>query len=502
MKPARLVPLLLALAAPGAVAQGYVVAAGFPAGDAFDDAAAKLAAHRKADVVRFDPADLAGLESELRRRQPATVGVVIRPEHLEWDFARRFLSLASRIDDDPFTDFEYGFLTGGNAEEAMAFVSRSIAAGVEPRDPSIASLGVWGIKKSQEVSQPFAVRKRRIPRVEGRIADAKHFPEEGRDLGFIREFLPKLAGRSIVELGGHGYPREIVGGPRWSDLVEADLAGAVVLNIACYTAVTGTWYEDDWGAGVVRKREIPPEESFGLQVLRRGAAGYTAYLCPRPAGPELACDLAALAVEGMSLGEARRRDYDKLVLGFLAAGRSGLELKPVRDGDPVRRPADVVADLMLEMGTGGIVFGDPALRPFAGDPGGGPVEVSVGKRSGGIEVEAELQGGGIFLYATDPTTSWDGKGEPAMKIVARVPVGDRFVAAVKLEDVVYGKKALPARLVWAVEEDHGRRFVHLKALFQRVPMPGNLTARWSIRLTEDPVAAARSGVDPPAAPGK
>src|SRR5207249_900111 len=155
-----------------------------------------------------------------------------------------------------------------------------------------------------------------IPQLEGRLASPKHLVNEGRDTQFIKEFLPKLSGKSLVIFGGHGYPREVVGGPTWKDLAGLKLDSAVALNIACYTGVTETWFEHDKKDHVVRKRKIPMSESFALALLRTGVIGYVAYVCERPAGPELFTDVSALVSEGMSLGDVRRRDYDKIVLGY------------------------------------------------------------------------------------------------------------------------------------------------------------------------------------------
>src|SRR5690606_14973491 len=111
--------------------------------------------------------------------------------------------------------------------------------------------------------------------------------------------------------------------------------------------------------------EVAPEESFCLALLDTGVVGYTAYVCPRPAGPELETDLARLIADGASLGDARRRDYDRTVLGFLGYGMERLELAAVADGATLERTGDVVRDLMLEGATGGLLFGDPAVVPFA-----------------------------------------------------------------------------------------------------------------------------------------
>jgi hypothetical protein len=63
------------------------------------------------------------------------------------------------------------------------------------------------------------------------------------------------------------------------------LRGAVVLNVACYTGVTSTWYKSDWRASKWTRQTVAPEDSFSLALLHTGVLGYTAYLCPRPAGP-------------------------------------------------------------------------------------------------------------------------------------------------------------------------------------------------------------------------
>src|SRR5207247_6269405 len=107
-----------------------------------------------------------------------------------------------------------------------------------------------------------------------------------------------------------------------------------------------TWFENDRNDRLVRKRKVPMSESFALALLRTGVIGYVAYVCGRPAGPELFTDVSALVSEGMSLGEVRRRDYDKIVLGYLGYGARTIELKPVTDGKKLEPPKDVVRDVM------------------------------------------------------------------------------------------------------------------------------------------------------------
>src|SRR5205814_9189752 len=145
------------------------------------------------------------------------------------------------------------------------------------------------------------------------------------------------------------------------------------LNMDCDTGVTGPWFENGWRERALRKRKIPTSESFALALLRTGVIGYVAYVCEWPAGPELFTDVSALVSEGMSLGEVRRRDYDKIVLGYLGYGASRLELKPIADGQKMEPAKDIARDFMLESATGGVLFGDPALVPFIGNSNGAPI---------------------------------------------------------------------------------------------------------------------------------
>ena len=294
---------------------------------------------------------------------------------------------------------------------------------------------------------------------------------------------------------------EVVGGPTWRDLAGLRLDSAVALNIACYTGVTETWFEDDWKAGLVRKPKIPMSESFALALLRTGVIGYVAYLCPRPAGPELFTDVSALAGEGMSLGDVRRRDYDKIVLGYLGYGAQALELKPVTEGQKLEPPKDVVRDRMLEMGTGGILFGDPALTPFPSSSNEAPVAIKITQDEAAktLTVDAEVGARHLFYCCSEPTASWDGRGAEAMKVYVKVPLPATRVSEVSIHQLSIGNIPLRSRLVWAVESDRSQRFIHLKAIFPRPKVfLGAVRAQFQIQLTDDPDRAVFHHADPPA----
>jgi len=302
-----------------------------------------------------------------------------------------------------------------------------------------------------------------------------------------------------VIFGGHGYPREVVGGPTWKDLAGLNLDAAVALNIACYTGVTETGFEEDWKSRVVRKRKIPTNESFALALLRTGVIGYVAYPCRRPAGPELFTEVSAFVAEGMSLGDSRRRDHDRIVLGFLGYGTSRMESKPVRDGQKLEPPKDVVRERMLEPGAGGILFGDPALVPFKGETNGAPVVARTAHYQAAktLVVDAEVAPEHLFYFRSEPTSPWDGQAGEAMKVYTRVSLPAGYVSKVSIEHLKMGLVPLKSRLVWALESDRDQRFIHLKAIFPRPKVVlGTVRAEFQIWLTDDSARALIQHADP------
>jgi hypothetical protein len=462
---------------------GYLVLAAVAADDPYHAAARVLAEHHRAEIVAFDPANVEPLRAVLARTEPRHVALVLRPEQLDFVFQRRFLQLATEVDDDPFVDFAFGYVTGRTADDAHDLARRGVARAPEPVDGGIAMVAGGGDTSS--------VRGERLPPgargmfdgLQLFCAGAKAFPETKRDVEFLRANLPKLKGRDAVTFVGHGYPREVSGGPTFADLDGVDLANAVVLNVACYTGVTHRWFDDDWRNGTMKLEQVPLAESFGLAVLHAGVLGYTAYLCPRPAGPELETDLAALLAGGASLGDARRRDYDKTVLGFLGFGEERLRLREVGDGAALPKGPDAVRDLMLEGATGGVLFGDPACVPFVARPDDVPVQLAFAPGDGAIAVTARVVAPRVWSNCSDPTARW-GK-EMAMRVHARVPLGERHVTDVVVDSCTVGPESPPTRVLWAVERDHGERFLQLKVAFQRVQKPGELRLAARVVTTAD-----------------
>src|SRR5579863_9205516 len=435
--------------------------------DSYHAVARRLAELRNGEIVAGDFRQLPALLPVLQQKQPHYVAVIVRPGDLDINMARAFLKLSTQVDDDPFVDFAYGFITGDTPETALALAEAGVHSEKKRSKPSlaVAAVGTEMVTRSAVYQQQFALRKKSLPQLWGQIAGGENFAGIGRDAKFIKQLMPQLPDHSLIMLAGHGYPAEIVGGPTWKDFEGLKFDGAVVLNIACYTGVTGRWFEDDQANGLRRERTIPAGESVCLAVLRAKPAAYVGYACPRPAGPELFMDVPALAAEGLSVGEVRRRDYNRVVLAHVAQGFTALPAVEYTDGDRIRPPRNIVRDLLLEMSTGGMLFGDPAFTPFAAQPDETPVEVTTQRNGERIAATVAVRGQHLFLNCSEPLATWGADQQPVLRLMARLPLGQDRVAEVTVKEIQAGEKIAGRRLVWAVEEDRGERFLHVKVLF-------------------------------------
>ena len=500
--------MLLALVSASATsARDYVVVELVGARDGYYAAAKRLAELRDGEIVSADAKDLSPLVKTLQQKRPRYVAVVVRPEQFDINLARSFLKLATQIDDDPFVDFSYGFITGDTPEVAIALAVRASQIEKLRRPPTIglAAVGDKVITKSGANEQTFPLRKATLPQLWGQIAGGENFPGTGRDAEFIKQLMPQLQGKSIILFAGHGYPHEVVGGPNSKDLTGLKFDGAVALNIACLTGVTGRWFDEDWQQGKKVERTVPVNESFCLAMLRTNVAAYVAYACPRPAGPELFTDITALAAEGLSVGEIRRRDYNRVVLASLAQGRKGLEMKSDANGQTLQPPRDLVKDVLLEMATGGVVFGDPKFTPFSARPDEIPAETKIERTAAGIRTTVLIGGQQLFFECSDPLAMWK-EDVPAMRVLATVPLGRDYVTEVQVKELKMGDEIRERRLVWAVEEHHDERVLMIKVNFQmpQIENPAVLSsgvrAVFQIETTNDAAKARTLFVSREAAP--
>lgn len=461
---------LLALALP-AFAGDYLVLSSVDAKDPYHAAATAIADFHKAGApLAFDPAHPESILPKLKELQPVHVAIVLRPEELDINLARRFLRVAAQVDADPFVDFGYGFITGATPEDAKTFVANIVRASSLKRPRTVGQGVVWGGDGGCRADDiPYTAGTLTFP--SHRLAFVAPDGQHDRDQKFIDEILASLGGRGAVMFGGHGMPWEIGSGPRAEDVAKIDLFPAVVFNYACHTGVALKWHNEKYEAKDVLHtiETLAPEKSFALSVIRAGATGYVAYVNPRPAGPELDIDFQRV-LAGASLGESRRQDWAKITLGYLGFGEKGIAAPDVVDGSrSPRAGVDMVRDLMLDGATGGILYGDPALRPFPAASTSLPQGVETSHSTGAVRVTFRVNASASFLWCCDPFRM-DGD-DMAMKVYDRVEVPKDFgdVASARVDSATWGAATLTTMPVLVAEEfDQGKRWLHVKVNFSRI----------------------------------
>lgn len=322
--------------------------------DEFAPAAEAMARLHGSKVETFDPADPGALEALLKREAPRHVVFVLPPSSIDVELAHRILEMSVRVDDDPFPDFEYGFITGRDGKAAEAFVGRIRAAWDRAWTRRAALFGPW--------EGPALPSTRSLAAMDAMGLDsAMHLlltraGQEERTAA-ARAALDAMKGSDALLFFSHGDPHEMVGCYTAAQLREwsVDLAPAVLFNTSCYNGSPGRWWEPTPG-GFAERPAPPPEDSVALAILDSGVSG--AFLGVDPWHGPLTCQVFCYAVdEGLGLGAAAKRMHDRLALEFLPdriAYIPAAERGPLSEGTENRR----------SNGAGMIFYGDPALAPF------------------------------------------------------------------------------------------------------------------------------------------
>ena len=442
----------------------YLVVSLVPADSDFDKAVRHLAERHGCEVLHARPSEVESLIVELRRLQPNHVAFLVDPDDLEQNLVARVMKLSTKMDDDPFVDFAYGFITGRDGQAAMRLIDASISKQTNTA-ASIAQFGVASAELPKSIQQTSA-----WPLGRGSVPVTSYMSrgetDDTRDQRFIEESMVKMARQPILLFASHGYPNGLVGGPKAKDIRGRDFGGSVALNIACYTGVTKSWYEDDWATGQVRKHDVDREDSFCLQMIDNGVAGYVAYICPRPAGPTMMGDALFVATSGKSMGQLRQEDANSIVLAHLLSGSDSLQISEASDGTsivPNRKPGESVR----RWSTGGILIGDPAFHPFSKKPGSDPRIQIVTRKEDRILVDVKVVTPLFHFYCSDQHTYWE-DSQPAMRLEAAVPLDDCIVKDVQLISSSFGDA--DHRLVAAVDVENGKRILRIKANFAQPSM--------------------------------
>ena len=413
------------------------------------------AIHPKSTVAEFDPGDFARIELELKRIQPRYALVFIKPDELDVNFAWRWLEATSRLDDDPFVDTRTGFATGLTPEAVDAFIAR-IAGAAEGRLQLPGALADDLGAPEVGTQQYFTTvpRADMLPALEARLSPRSIFHGKG---SFTDDRLGSLENAGMVHIGGHGHPDRIDDGLTASQVTRLKLAPCVVFNGACYTGVTGRWFDRTRVA--IALKTVAPDQSFCLRILGKDVVAYLAAVHPDHGMPVYQ-EMEFLACRGGPLGEVIKSTYD----GIVVAG--GGKMPVFERFQPGMKPPNwKPADFMLKGTAARVLFGDPALVPcdsFAAEP----FTTVVTENGDELRVTATLANPALKSTFTDTYFNDLSSRAPfndRALIVIDLPPSWGAITTVEVAAVTAGGSKLPNRLVGhAVEVDQGKQRLHAK----------------------------------------
>ena len=438
----------------------YLIIASQRARDEYAEAmAVARELHPGALEAILSPGDPEALLPELKAAAPRFALIFLLPDELDANTAWAWLRTAARVDDDPFVDVSTGYVTGATPADALAFMQRiKEAADGEAELPAmlvdhLAANPSADPAMFQRVPGSFFLTS-----FQGRL-EVQSISCGVRGFGVDR--LDSMNGAGILHFGGHGYPDRIVDTLNAAYVTRLALSPCVVFNGACYTGVTGRWF--DMTSGVTEQQHVSPELSFCLGMLRNPVVGYLAAL-HADHGIPVYQEMEYMASSGAPLGDVMKHTHDGLVL---ANGGALPEFPGFAAGDS---PAWTPAQIMI-YGTGTrVLFGDPALvvaPAFTGPP---------------FAVESSLEGDALLatctlansqLRATYTDTYFADLAYPAAafndRALLAVPLPadwDLAYAEVEVVSVAAAGGHVPHRIVGqAVERWDGQCLLHVQVDF-------------------------------------
>lgn len=339
--------------------------------DPYFAAVSRLRKYRKARIVEFDPAHVASVLEEIRGISPVFVSLVLRPEALDVNIGYDILELSIQLDDDPFSDFAYGFITGATASEAVALVENMIQAESNPNGVP-RRLVAFGLSNVSQVDDKIGFEW--LP--DWQCLRLGHEPGT-----FPHERLDELANRGIIRFWGHGTPRRVDDSLSYSQLRDLSLYPAVVFAGPCFSAVVHRYYEWECCATSVGAGCVHTEQSLAMSFIAQGATAYFGSL------HENRCISAAREMEdalamGDPLGIVMKRAYDTVVMAR-GGKRPGLPRLCAGEQPPKEDPVD----FQINRAASRILLGDPAYQPFS-RAAPNPIKTTTQLTATGMEIEA------------------------------------------------------------------------------------------------------------------
>jgi len=282
--------------------------------------------------------------------------------------------------------------------------------------------------------------------------------------GFTQEKLNSMDGSGIIHFGGHGYPDRIVDSLNGPYVRQLILSPSVVFNGACYTGVTGRWYELFTPDGNIKENMVEPDKSFCMGILANNTVAYLAALHPDHGIPVYQ-EMEYLAWSGSSLGEVMRYTHNGVII---ASGGKMPDFETLAGGMP--SPKWTPADVMLKGTASRVLFGDPSLIITEGFTEA-PFDIKAEKVDDKtLQISAVLQNTNLKSTFTDTYYSDLSSDKTLFNdralIMFELPEGWEQVSKVEIIKAVAGKEELQYRLIgFAVEKEKSQYRLYVQVDF-------------------------------------
>jgi uncharacterized membrane protein len=359
-------------------------------------------------VVKFDPTNVYAILPTLKSLQPRYVTIIMKPLELQINFTREFLMMSTQLDDDPFSDFSYGIITGATVSDAQNFIDNIEKAETQ----GIQTLPLnWSGFSASSINFVSTYPMGYVSELNTSSYSMIYMAENdtGSGLNYFLSNAQVMKNAKVLDIGNNGDPHMVwlfEGGntdpnpPVWdynaswvedpaharvgltsNNISQYDLFPAVAFNGACHSGETkSVMVEDDIFAtfgdtgGVRRFYTMSDNFSFALSILKTNITGYFA-----PVGANNANEKDETLYDAFlynePLGDIAKRSTDGVIMGFLGnrpnltifkeGGSSyGPDIGPSGNFDPNDWSG---AKYMLGGKANRVYFGDPLYNPYAQD---------------------------------------------------------------------------------------------------------------------------------------
>lgn len=329
--------------------------------DGYTEVVKELAASRSpAKIFSLREKSLDAIFAEIKELKPDYIAFVVHFRLLEDNFTGEIFQHITALDDDPYLDSAWGFITGRNAADALSLV-RNTAQAEKNRQTIPKKFAAVAHTFAENDLAAFATQNCESYKKYGYETVSINPIDDSDQWEKIADSeIKKLDGSSLIFLAGHGMGDMSCTIPG-SKFGQLKLNSAVVVNGTCHSAVTMTRYDSIDQFWTIKTTRINPDKSVCLNFIKAGAVAQLASTASS-SWQNVAFAVTKFFDEGKTLGQALTESLnDKIrqaeikevkIIAFQNGKKSPQALSDDENPGGIQSIARVV------------LIGDPAYRPF------------------------------------------------------------------------------------------------------------------------------------------